>query len=72
MKTLNFKIEEKLLTKFRKIAKQYHENNIYCKLTNHSEMSAKESKEILIKLNKLSDEDLEMETIEKIFITKYN
>ena len=84
MKTLNFKIEEELLTEFKQIAKQYHENaseilrgfvrnyveekqnDIYYRLTNHSEASAKESQEILDELNKLSDEDLKMKTMEVI------
>ena len=84
MKTLNFKIEEELLTEFKQITKQYHENaseilrgfvksyvdekqnDIYYKLTNHSEASAEESQEILKELNKLSDEDLIMETVEEI------
>ena len=42
------------------------QNDIYYKLTNHSEASAKESKEILDELNKLSDDDLKMETMEVV------
>lgn len=40
------------------------QNDVYYKLTNYSETTQEEANEIMKELNSLTDEDLEMETME--------